>query len=231
MKKILAIVMSLFLALGVSACSEKETTAPPPPEEENGGSNNGDNNDDTPSEDNTPTSGDILIVYFSRAGENYNVGTVSVGNTAMLAGYIQEVAGGVLFEITPEVPYPTGYEETKLISQRERDEDLRPAIKNRLDSLEKYSIVFIGSPIWYGGPPMIMQTFYEAYPQLANKTLVPFGTHEGSGIGSCITLLRRYFPQTDIKESFGLRGAEVRNLPAESRNAVRGWINRLGISK
>lgn len=219
--------MNLFMTLGASACSEKENVIIPPSEEEN---NNGDTSGKG-EEGDTPKGGEILIVSFSRPGENYAVGTINVGNTAMMAGYIREAVGGTLFEIIPAVPYPDGYEETKLISQKERDKDLRPAIKNKLDSLDKYSTVFIGSPIWYGAPPMIMQTFYEAYPELAGKTIIPFGTHEGSGIGSCTVLLKRYFPNATIKESLGLRGAEVRNSPAESRTAVKSWINRIGITR
>lgn len=219
--------MSLFMTLGASACSEQENAIIPPTEEEN-------NNGDTSGEENegdTPTSDDILIVYFSRTGENYAVGTISVGNTTMMAGYIQEIVGGTLFEITPEVPYPDSYEATKLISQKERDENLRPAIKNKLNDLDKYSTVFIGSPIWYGGPPMIMQTFYEAYPELAGKTIIPFGTHEGSGTASLATVLKQYFPNALIKQTLGLTGREVRSSPTESRAAVKNWINRIGITQ
>ena len=222
MKTILTITISLLMIFGVSACDKNNENMIISPEEET-------ENGESPNPD--TTNGDILIVYFSRTGENYAVGTISIGNTAMMAGYIKEFAGGDFFEITPTIPYPDGYEATKLISQNERDNDLRPAIKNRLDSLDKYSTVFIGSPIWYGAPPMIMQTFYEAYPELADKTIIPFGTHEGSGIGSCTTLIKRYFPNATIKESLGLRGAEVRNLPTESRTAVKSWINRIGITQ
>lgn len=104
--------------------------------------------------------GDILIVYFSRTGENYAVGNISVGNTAIMADYIQKYTGGTIFEIVPKVPYPDSYEETKTISINETNSNARPAIKYPLENLDKYSIIFIGSPIWYGGPPMIMRTFY-----------------------------------------------------------------------
>lgn len=178
-----------------------------------------------------PSKGDTLIVYFSRTGENYGVGTIAVGNTAMMAGYIQEIVGGTLFEIVPAVPYPDSYEQTKLISQKERDEDLRPAIKNKLDDLDKYSVVFVGAPIWYGGPPKIVETFYEAYPQLADKILIPFGTHEGSGTASLAPVLKQYFPKATIKQTLGLTGREVRNSPAESRRAVKSWIEKLNLTK
>lgn len=78
---------------------------------------------------------------------------------------------------------------------------------------------------------MIMQTFYEAYPELADKTLIPFGTHEGSGTASLAPVLKRYFPDAVIKQTLGLTGSEVRNSPAESRTAVKNWINRIGITQ
>lgn len=218
MKYLFVMAMSLFMTLGASACSEQENAIIPPLEEED---NNGENS----------PKGDTLIVYFSRTGENYGVGTISVGNTAMMAGYIQEILGGTLFEIVPEIAYPDSYEETKLISQKERDEDLHPAIKNKLADLDKYSAVFIGAPIWYGGPPKIVETFYEAYPQLADKTLIPFGTHEGSGTASLAPVLKRHFPNAVIKQTLGLTGREVRNSPAESRKAVKNWINQIGITQ
>lgn len=133
--------------------------------------------------------------------------------------------------IIPEIAYPDSYEETKLISQKERDEDLRPAIKNQLANLDKYSVVFIGAPIWYGGPPKIVETFYEAYPELAGKTIIPFGTHEGSGTASLAPVLKQYFPNAVIKQTLGLTGREVKNSPTESRKAVKNWINRIGITQ
>lgn len=172
--------------------------------------------------------GKILIVLFSRAGENYAVGQVSIGNTARMAGFIKDYSGGTLFEITPTIPYPNSYEETKKISQQETKQNARPAIKNLLENLDQYSIVFVGSPIWYGNPPMIMRTFYETYKvKLASKTLIPFGTHEGSGISSSLTLMKEYFPNAKILESLGIKGQHVN----DSRQIIEEWLGRIGIQK
>lgn len=180
---------------------------------------------------NSQSQGDTLIVYFSRAGENYGVGNVKVGNTALMAGYIQEVVGGTLFEVVPSTPYPENYDQTLTISKKELDENQRPAIKNKLEDLDRYSVVFIGAPIWYEFPPMVMRTFYDTYPQLANKTLIPFGTHEGSGIAGCTTILKEHFPNAAILESLGLRGVAVRNEVEQSRTAVKNWITKLNLSQ
>lgn len=178
--------------------------------------------------DSTPMNDKILIVYFSRAGENYAVGHISIGNTAIIAGYIQDYTGGTIFEIVPAVPYPDSYEEMKKVSMKETDINARPAIKNPLENLDQYSIVFVGSPIWYGGPPMIMRTFYETYrDQLAGKIIVPFGTHEGSGVSGCTELVKEYFPDVRLMETLGIRGQDVK----KSRGIVEAWLIRIGMLK
>lgn len=187
------------------------------------------------SEDNSEETTDLsdaksLIVYFSHAGENYSVGVVSTGNTAVMGGYIQEFTKSDSFVIEPEIPYPSDYDEMRNVSQQETADNARPKIKNTLNNLKDYSVVFVGSPIWYGAPPMIMRTFYETY-DLSGKTIIPFGTHEGSGIGSCTTLLRSYFPNASILEGLGIRGAEVRNNPTQSRQSIQAWLQRIQILK
>jgi len=174
------------------------------------------------------TNKNILIVYFSRAGENYDVGHISIGNTAIMAGFIQDYTGGATFEIVPVVPYPDSYDSMKEVSKQEAAVNVHPAIKNPLENLDRYSIVFVGSPIWYGAPPMIMRTFYETYREkLAGKTIVPFGTHEGSGVSSCMNLVKEYFPDATLLEAFGIKGHEVNN----SRESVEEWLRKIGIPK
>lgn len=222
MNRVFIMICCLLGMLSFGACSgdDPQPENTPPDEENNEGNDNEQVSPDVTNED-------ILIVYFSRAGENYEVGYVDRGNTAVMADYIQEYTGAATFEIVPEVSYPTDYATMLQVSQQERDTDARPAIKNPLENLEQYSIVFIGSPIWYGGPPMIMQTFYEAYPALANKTIVPFGTHGGSGIGSCVSLIRRYFPNASLLDSYGVSGSQIRN----SKTSVEDWLQRINIPK
>lgn len=172
---------------------------------------------------------EILVVYFSRAGENWQVGTVEKGNTAIIGDYIKDLTGADLFEIVPKVPYPSNYMETVALAQQEIDNNARPEIKDRLENLDSYTTVFIGSPIWHGVPPMIMRTFYEAYPKLAEKTLIPFGTHGGSGIGSCSRLMREYFPEARLLDGFGMSGSDVRNEGVSDQ--VAAWIDRIGVPR
>lgn len=225
MKRICLLTLQVFfLSFLMLSCGSEDAPEVTPPTEE------GENTDSSENEGENPSrpgqSGRTLIVYFSRAGENYAVGQVAVGNTAILAGYIKDYTGGDVFEIVPEVPYPTDYDEMRQVSQQETASNARPAIKNRLENLADYTTVFVGAPIWYGAPPMIMRTFYEAY-DLSGKTIVPFGTHEGSGVSSCTSLLKSYFPNAIYLETFGMRGQEVRN----GRETVNAWLERLKLTK
>ena len=210
MKKILIFVFSLLIIIPLISCRSDD-----------------ENKINRKAKNPVDTNNNILIVYFSRAGENYDVGYINIGNTAVMAGYIKDYTGGTIFEIVPATPYPEGYEDMKKVSQQETANNIHPAIKNQLENLDRYSVIFIGSPIWYGEPPMIMRTFYDTYnDKLAGKTIVPFGTHEGSGINSCTKLLKEYFPNAKILEALGIKGHEVNN----SREIVGEWLHRIGIT-
>lgn len=230
-KQLLIMLCCLLVTIPLTSCSGDEPTEPIPGNNsaENGTNGNGNDNGNAGEGNEPGTSGKrkILIAYFSRAGENWNVGYVDRGNTAVMADYIKELTGGDVFEIVPEVPYPTDYQEMLQVSNQETQANARPAIKNKLENLDKYDIVFLGSPIWRGNPPMIMRTFYEAYPELGDKTLVAFGTHGGSGISSCPRLIREYFPDAVQLESFGISGERVRD--AQAKEQVKAWLQRIGV--
>ena len=174
--------------------------------------------------------GKMLVVYFSRAGENWQVGYVERGNTAIMVDYIKEQADVDVFEIVPEVAYPTAYNECiAYVNDIEVPQNLRPAYKGDATNIADYGTVFIGGPIWWGQPPMIIRTFLEAHPELKDKTLIPFGTHGGSGVGSYTTLLKEYFPNATVLESLGISGASIRD--ASSRQTVENWLKKLGVDK
>lgn len=220
-----------FMTVAWSCGHDDEGITPVTIQDENTPNDNGDSTDPNGSATDSTSGSErtkLLIVYFSRAGENWNVGYVDRGNTAVMADYIKELTGGDVFEITPQTPYPSNYEEMLEVCRQEIANNARPAIKDTLSNIDDYSTIFIGSPIWSGRPPMIMRTFYENYPQLATKTLIPFGTHAGSGISSCTTLIREYLPNATILESCGISGDQIRN--AQSRNNVKEWLQRIGIS-
>lgn len=161
-----------------------------------------------------------IVVYFSRAGENYGVGNVEIGNTAHIANFIIDNTGADRFEIIPEVPYPEAYDETTKIAQREKNENARPAYKGEAD-LSSYSTVYLGYPIWYGTMPMIVKTFLENN-DLSGKTVIPFSTHAGSGWGSSLDDLKELCPDSDIEEGFSVAGTEAAN----AEDKVKNWLEQ-----
>ena len=172
-----------------------------------------------------------LVIYFSRAGENWQVGNVERGNTAIMVDYIKELANVDVFEIVPEKPYPTDYMEcVHYVNDVEIPQNLRPAYKGDVENLADYDNIFIGGPIWNGQPPMIIRTFIEAHQsELSGKTFVPFGTHGGSGISSYTSLIRSYFPNAKQLESLGIAGTDIRSNASKTR--VDNWLKRIGLDK
>lgn len=219
-----AILLSAF-SLTLAGCDTTDpmtletdvTTGASIPSEEN--KENGEKADD----------GKTLIVFFSRAGENWQVGTVERGNTAIMVDYLKEFTGADVFEIVPEASYPVSYNETLTVATNEKNGKARPKFKGQVENIDQYDNVFIGGPIWWGEPPMILHTFCEAYPALKDKTIIPFGTHGGSGVGSYKTMLQRYYPEAKYLESLGISGASVRD--SGSKTKVQEWLKKLGLAK
>lgn len=168
----------------------------------------------------------ILIVYFSRTGYNYPNQWLDTGHTARVAGFISDLTGGDKFELVPEIPYPDNYQETVEIARKELDNDTRPKFKGAVDNFKDYNIVFVGGPVWHGCMPMIIRTFYDTY-DLTDKTIVPFSTHAGSGLGDCERLARSYYPEGNILSSLAVQGTNSAN----SKPDVEKWLKNIGIIK
>ena len=173
--------------------------------------------------------GKMLVVFFSRADENWQVGYVERGNTAIMVDYIKELADVDVFEIVPEVAYPAVYDECTAYVTQEINENRRPKYKNDITNIADYETIFIGGPVWWARPPMLFRTFFEAHPELDGKTFIPFGTHGGSGVGSYKTLIQEYFPNATILESLGIPGSDIRD--ASSKTEVENWLKSLGVDK
>lgn len=203
------LLLPLLLMIGISmttyACSPNEEsgkteTILPNPDEPT-----------TPSDDNIR----CLVVYFS-----------CTNTTKGIAERIAAIIGGTTFRIEPEEPYTSAdldYNNPSSRANREQnDPSARPAIANTLEGLENYDVVFLGYPIWWGDAPKIISTFLECY-DLSGKTIVPFCTSHSSGIGSSDTDLHPLAPQAVWKDGRRFGGSE-------SEEAVREWIDGLGLS-
>lgn len=166
-----------------------------------------------------------LIVYFSRAGEQYSVGNITEGNTAIVAKMIAEKTGGDLFEVKlANDTYPTGYTELTEVAEKEKNSRARPEIIGNVENFADYDTVFIGSPVWWGDMPMALYTFIEQY-DWANKTVAPFTTHEGSGLGNIPENIKS---ATGAKVLSGLAiyGHEAQNNRESTSDKVNSWLGK-----
>lgn len=168
----------------------------------------------------------VLVVYFSRTQGVYG-GDLKVGNTARVAQFIQKYTKGDSYEIIPKKAYPANYEKTTKIAQKEQDDNARPAIKNALPNVKKYSTIFIGSPIWWGEYPMIVRTFLDN-EDLNGKTVIPFTTAEGSGLGNTTETLKKTYPKAKVRKGFTEEGDTVKNNPKSVQKEVNKWLKGLG---
>ncbi len=185
---------------------------------------------DEPS-DESANGSDILVVYFSRTGEQYTVGVIEKGNTAIVAEMIGEATGADLFEVLPaDDHYPMTYDELTDVAKQEQNENARPAYSGDVPDLSQYDTIFIGSPVWWGDWPMIMYTFFEENADaLSGKTLIPFSTHEGSGLSGFDTKLSAACPDSTVLDGLAIRGNDAQNAQDDVRGVVEEWISGLGL--
>ena len=165
----------------------------------------------------------VLIVFFSHAGENYAVGNIKVGNTKLVADEIQKVTGGDEFEIVAERNYDMPYGSLTKLAKEEQERNEKPAFKGEVKDIDQYSTVFIGGPVWWGTYPQVMFSFFDKY-DLNGKTIIPFTTHEGSGLGNVVEDLKKLYPNATFKEAFSIYGHETRN----DLSKVGKWMKSLG---
>lgn len=171
--------------------------------------------------------GKVLVVYFSRTKGVYG-GDLKKGNTAQVASFIQKRTKGDIYQIVPKKAYPSSYNATTKVARSEQRRNARPAIKGKLPNVKKYKTVFIGSPIWWGEYPMVVRTFLDKEPGLNGKTLVPFTTAEGSGLGNTSSQLKKQFKKSTVKKGFTARGNSVKNNPGQVQKRVNSWLKGLG---
>lgn len=150
----------------------------------------------------------VLVAFYSRADENYPGEWLEVGHTKVMAGYIAEALGADTCEIVPVEAYPEGYDACCDQAMDEQRNDARPAIANALPDVSGYDTVFLGCPIWWGEEPMIVRTFIEGV-DLSGKTIVPFTTHGGSGLGSVQSNLQAAIPGATFLDGHAVTGTAV----------------------
>ena len=173
-------------------------------------------------------SGKVLVAYFSRTDENYDVGYITKGNTAIIAEMIAQKTGGNLFEIKKTEPYPAAYEDCKTVASREKATNARPTLTEKVANMADYDVIFVGYPIWYGDAPMPVYSFLESY-DFTGKKIIPFCTHGGSGLSGTEQRLTMTCPQSEIGQGFAISGATAQKKPDEAAAKVTEWLKRIGM--
>ncbi|MBR1400087.1 MAG: flavodoxin [Prevotella sp.] len=171
------------------------------------------------------TDGKALIVFFSHAGDNYSVGNIKVGNTKIIADYITEITGADQFEIVTHKYDGMAYKPLCDLAKKEQQNGELPEYEGSVD-VSGYDTVFIGGPVWWGTYPQVMFTFFSKN-DLNNKTIIPFTTHEGSGLGNCAEDVKKAYPNANVTGEFSMYGHDVR----DGKGRVEKWLKGLGFSK
>jgi len=156
----------------------------------------------------------ILIAYYSRSG-----------NTRKLAQLIHQKVDGTLHEIQPEVPYPASYNSTVEQAKKEIQAGFRPPLKTRIEHIEAYDTIFIGSPNWWSTIAPPIATFLEEN-NLAGKTIIPFCTHGGGGKGRIEKDIAKLCPQSTVMPALAIYGSGGRDVESQ----VSAWLESLGFT-
>lgn len=160
-----------------------------------------------------------IIIYFSRADENYAVGFIDKGNTEVIAEYIKEITGADMFKVEPANPYARDYDsciEEAKVRQASHD---APIIKT-IPNLSIYEVIYIGSPIYWGDMPEELVTALKVC-DFTGKTIRPFTTHEGSGLGNVPNQIREVCKGAEVLKGLAIKGSTVR----DSKAKVEDWIS------
>jgi flavodoxin len=174
------------------------------------------------------SSGKILIVYLSRTN-----------NTKAIAEIIQRNTGGTLVGLELENPYPEDYRATVQQVVKENETGYLPPVKTKIDSIEKYDVVFLGFPTWDMKMPPPMKSFLNQY-NLTGKTVVPFNTNAGYGAGSSFQTVKELCPDSKILEGLEMKGGVERDgiyfvmkdeKAKEAEANVKKWLQKIKISK
>ncbi len=166
-----------------------------------------------------------LTAYFSRKGNNYVGGSIKnlpVGNTEIVAGMIQEITGCDMFHIQAINEYPVDYTKCTEVAQDELRANDRPELTQQVNNMDDYYIVFLGYPNWWGTMPMPVFTFLEEY-NFSGKTIIPFCTHEGSGLGHSERDIEQLCEKATVLKGLSIHGTSA----TSAKNSVANWLDRI----
>lgn len=158
-----------------------------------------------------------LIIYFSRADENYAVGYIDKGNTEIVAEFVQELTGAEMFKVEPAVPYAADY---KTCIEEAKQRIGNAPIKDKLTDISAYDTIFIMSPIYWGTYAPEMETALTGL-DFSGKTVRVISTHEGSGLGSMVSDVKKMCKGASVdRKGLAIVGSKAK----ASKNTVADWL-------
>lgn len=165
-----------------------------------------------------------LIVFYSRAGENYFGGAmrhIETGNTKVVAKMLQEITKGDLFEIEQAEPYSDSYMTCIEEAKRDLEANVRPAVKTFPNSLDGYDTIYLCYPNYWGTMPMAVWTFLEHF-DFTGKTIYPLCTNEGSGMGRSEADIQKLCPGAVLGKGLAVTGSHVQ----QARPSLEHWVKQ-----
>ena len=163
-----------------------------------------------------------LVAFYSRADENYFGGSmqyIKVGNTEKVAQMIAEITGADMYKIEQKVPYAADYNTCIAEAKKDLQAKTRPELVNMIDSIDQYDEIYLGYPNYWGTMPMAVYTFLEAF-DFSGKKIHPFCTHEGSGLSSTESDIKRTAKGAEVTKGLAINGSTVDG----ARSKVEGWV-------
>lgn len=167
---------------------------------------------------NAAAAGPSLIVYYSRSG-----------NTRTVAQHIQANLENInvdadLLEIQTVTPYPAEYRATTQQAKKELAEGYRPPLTTKVANMAQNGRIFVGSPNWWSSMAPPVMTFLSEY-DFSGKTIAPFMTHGGGGLGHSVQDIRKLCPTATVVDAFAVNGDNAANAQEE----VAAWLRRLAL--
>lgn len=234
MRKVISVILISIMILFLPGCGSKSPKSTSETSRVNENTKNPSSTSDSRKKNN------ILVVYFSmpetsnpdnmtREEENSTVvvdGKV-LGNTQYVAQVIKDNTAGDIYRIEPKKPYPLNHDTLVDQAKKEQNEKARPEIAAKVKDMDKYDVIFLGYPNWWGDMPMILYTFLEEY-DLSGKAIVPFNTHGGSGFSNTIRTIEKLQPKANVVEDgFTVSRNDVENAGPD----IESWLKKIGYSK
>ena len=167
-----------------------------------------------------------LIAFFSRKGKNYaggNIVNLPIGNTEVIAKKIQGLTESDLFQIQTVKSYPDDYTATTNVAQEEKGNNARPELTATVDDMGSYDVIYLGYPNWWGTMPMAVFAFLEGC-NFSGKTIIPYCTHEGSGMGSSERDIKKLCPNARVMPGLAIIGGSVCRADKDVANWLKNWI-------